>query len=51
MRPHIPLADEAFEEAVSVHQQGRLDDAASRYQAILAASPNHAQALHLLGGD
>lgn len=49
MRPHIPLADEAFEEAVSIHQQGRLDDAASRYQTILATSPNHAQALHLLG--
>jgi len=49
MRPHISLADQAFEEAVAIHQQGRLDEATRRYEKILAESPEHAQALHLLG--
>jgi tetratricopeptide (TPR) repeat protein len=35
--------------ALQHHQQGRLDQAARQYQAILAANPGHADALHLLG--
>ena len=36
-------------EGLALHQQGRLDDAARIYQAILAQHPNHIDALHLLG--
>jgi tetratricopeptide (TPR) repeat protein len=35
--------------ALQHHQQGRLAEAAQRYQAILAANPKDADALHLLG--
>ena len=35
--------------AVQLHQSGRLADAAGLYQQILAADPDHADALQLLG--
>jgi tetratricopeptide (TPR) repeat protein len=38
-----------LEEAIRLHQAGRLDDAAALYRKILAADKNHADALHLLG--
>ena len=37
-------------QAVHHHQQGRVDEAARLYQAILAVQPGHPEALHLLGG-
>jgi len=40
---------EAFQIAVQRHQEGRLADAEALYRKILAAQPNHADALHLLG--
>jgi protein O-GlcNAc transferase len=40
---------QAFELALQNHQAGRLADAESLYRRILAAQPNHAAALHLLG--
>lgn len=36
-------------QALEHHQQGHLGKAAAIYQSILAASPNHVDALHLLG--
>ncbi len=36
-------------QALEHHQQGRLGKAAAIYQSILTASPNHTDALHLLG--
>ncbi|MGE3932074.1 MAG: tetratricopeptide repeat protein [Rhodospirillaceae bacterium] len=36
-------------EAVAHHRDGRLDDAAALYRRILAAAPDNADALHLLG--
>lgn len=38
-----------LERALELHQSGRLEDASARYEAILAASPDHAEALHLSG--
>jgi protein O-GlcNAc transferase len=40
---------QAFQIAVQHHQAGRLADAEAYYRRILAAQPNHAGALHLLG--
>ena len=37
-------------QAMSFHQAGKLAEAAALYQQILADDPNHADALHLLGG-
>jgi tetratricopeptide (TPR) repeat protein len=36
-------------QAVSLHQQGRLAEAAAAYDAVLALRPDHAEALHLAG--
>ena len=36
-------------EAIALHQRGRLEEAASRYAAILEAEPAHFAAMHLLG--
>jgi hypothetical protein len=36
-------------QAVRHHQQGRLDEAARFYQAVLVVQPDHPDALHLLG--
>jgi tetratricopeptide (TPR) repeat protein len=38
-----------LDEAIQLHQEGRLVDAVQRYQRILAAEPDHADALHLSG--
>jgi protein O-GlcNAc transferase len=38
-----------IEEAISLHQKGRLVEAASLYRKILAENPEHADALNLLG--
>jgi len=43
-----PAAD-ALARALALHDQGRLDDAKQLYDAILAATPDHAEALHLSG--
>lgn len=40
---------EAMALAVEHHQAGRLAEAESIYEQVLAAAPNHADALHLLG--
>ena len=40
---------QAFQIAVQRHQAGRLAEAEALYRQILAAQPNHAEALHLLG--
>ncbi|MGE5453228.1 MAG: tetratricopeptide repeat protein [Acidobacteriota bacterium] len=40
---------EKLQQAMALHQQGRLDLALSAYQAILAAQPDHAEAHNLLG--
>jgi predicted O-linked N-acetylglucosamine transferase (SPINDLY family) len=47
----IALANlsESLALALADHQQGRLQQAAARYQQILAVNPRHADALHLLG--
>jgi len=41
--------DQAFSQALSLHQSGRLSAAESIYREILAQHPNHADSLHLLG--
>jgi tetratricopeptide (TPR) repeat protein len=38
-----------FSQALVLHQNGRLSEAAALYHAILATQPNHMDALHLLG--
>ena len=38
-----------LKEALSLHQKGKLDEAASLYRKILAQNPKSADALHLLG--
>ena len=40
---------QAFDLALQHHRSGRLADAEALYRQILAAQPNHADALHLLG--
>jgi tetratricopeptide (TPR) repeat protein len=39
----------SFERALTVHRAGRLEEAGRLYDAILAADPQHAKALHLSG--
>jgi protein O-GlcNAc transferase len=43
------MNDTAFDEAISLHEAGRLGDAAMLYRAILERDPNHVDSLHLLG--
>jgi protein O-GlcNAc transferase len=43
------MNDTTFAQAISLHQAGRLGDAATLYRAILEREPNHADSLHLLG--
>lgn len=38
-----------LERALALHQSGRLEEASAGYEAILSASPDHAEALHLSG--
>ena len=40
---------DAFDLALQRHQEGRLADAEAIYRQILAAQPNHADTLHMLG--
>ncbi len=40
---------QALQQAVQLHQQGRLNQAEHHYKGILAAQPNHFGAKHLLG--
>jgi protein O-GlcNAc transferase len=54
--PHAPnqsndpaLVEQVFEQAGSLHVQGRLDEAERLYRAILQADGNHLGALHNLG--
>ena len=44
----LPLP-QAIEEAIGLHRQGRLAEAETMYRAIIAAQPDHFDALHLLG--
>jgi len=46
--PAVSVA-QAFELALQHHQAGRLVEADALYRQILAAQPNHSDALHLLG--
>src|SRR5271165_7625880 len=39
----------SFQQALALHQQGRLDAAQSLYQEVLQRQPQHFHALHLLG--
>jgi len=41
--------DAALEQAISLHEAGRLDEAEAAYRTILRASPRHPEALHLTG--
>jgi predicted O-linked N-acetylglucosamine transferase (SPINDLY family) len=45
----VSEADRLLREALSRHQQGELETAAVLYDRVLAARPDHADALHLLG--
>ena len=41
--------DQALQQAVAAHQEGRLQDAEKLYRAILQSQPNHPDANHNLG--
>ncbi len=41
--------DTLFQQALALHQQGQLHNAATLYQQVLRLHPNHFDALHLLG--
>ena len=41
--------DPRFEDALRLHQAGRLQEALALYRGVLEANPNHADSLHLLG--
>ncbi|MBI4663443.1 MAG: tetratricopeptide repeat protein [Verrucomicrobia bacterium] len=45
--PTVPSG--ALQEALSLHKQGKLDEASKLYRQILAADPRQASALHLMG--
>jgi predicted O-linked N-acetylglucosamine transferase (SPINDLY family) len=48
-RPNRAAAPSAFSSAVAHHQAGRLDEAEAGYRDVLATTPNHFDANHLLG--
>ncbi len=52
-RPPVPRnsapAPALLDQAVALHQAGRLDDATALYQQIVARTPGHFDATHLLG--
>ncbi len=41
--------ERAFQQGLELHQQGRLAEAENAYRQVLQQSPDHAEALHLLG--
>lgn len=43
------VQDAALEQAIGLHEAGRLDEAGAAYRAILSVAPRHPQALHLAG--
>jgi tetratricopeptide (TPR) repeat protein len=43
------MTSDLLRDALTLHQAGRLEDAARRYQDVLSTEPQHADALHLLG--
>jgi protein O-GlcNAc transferase len=45
----MPTIAEALSDAIANHQAGQLGAAERGYRAILAADPNHPEAMHLLG--
>ncbi len=45
----MPAAPLKTEQALKLHQEGRLDEAAALAQEILLTHPGHGDALHLLG--
>src|SRR5437773_11225021 len=47
--PAMAQTDELLRDAVTLHQQGQLDAAASSYQQILQLDPQNPNALNLLG--
>ena len=48
-RPPLPPGTGVLENAIRIHQAGRLDEAEKIYRQILEADPGHADALHYLG--
>ena len=49
MNQHQPTAAQQLAQAMAWHREGRLQQAADLYRAILAGEPGHFDALHLLG--
>ncbi len=50
MKKTLPIHEsQAFQRAVQLHQQGKLDQAEKVYRTILAKQPKHFEALHCLG--
>src|ERR1039458_4492495 len=50
MAPQSPFnLQQAMQEAVALHQQGRLREAEKLYARVLKAEPEHSDALQLLG--
>lgn len=47
--PSISTIQTLFQQAVQLHQQGRLANAQAMYEGILKIQPRHAESLHLLG--
>ena len=47
--PAPPPDTDALQNAIRIHQAGRLDEAEKIYRQILEADPGHADALHFLG--
>jgi protein O-GlcNAc transferase len=45
----VSAPSQIFDRAVSLHREGRLDAAGALYREVLAADPNHVEALHLAG--
>ena len=49
LQPHHRILSQAIETATCFHQEGNLDQAETLYAAVLAAQPDHFDALHMLG--
>ena len=47
--PSISTLQTFFQQAVQLHQQGRLANAQAMYEGILKIQPRHSESLHLLG--